>query len=108
MSDYNDFLGQVQMRLIEMGYLPPLWPTEEDPVESAAQMIAGLMDGWISVEDRLPEFSMFVDVWVKSTEREDYGRRICSVLLEHSADDLHPAEYVSHWMPLPEPPKERG
>jgi len=68
-----------------------------------------MSDKWISVEDRLPEFSMFVDVWVKSTEREDYGRRICDVLIERSADHMtHPAEYVSHWMPLPEPPKERG
>jgi predicted nucleic-acid-binding Zn-ribbon protein len=41
----DDFLGQVQDRLIKMGCSPPLWPNVDDPVQSAADMIADLLRG---------------------------------------------------------------
>ena len=48
-QDLDDFLSQVQARVIELGHMPPAWPTSErdgtdDPVESAARMICGLLD----------------------------------------------------------------
>jgi hypothetical protein len=67
---------------------------------------------WVSVDDRLPDDETYVDVYIKSTENLDYGRRVCEVLFiterkqKFKTPIFHPAEYVSHWMPLPEPPKE--
>lgn len=59
---------------------------------------------WISVKDRLPEDTGYVLAWSPRyqevviawySEEEDFWR---------TEDDLAP--FPSHWMPLPEPPKE--
>lgn len=64
-------------------------------------------DGWISVKDRMPEEFTSVIVHVPgenqwSTVREAYFARggWCTRIGIFSTDD------VTHWMPLPEPPKE--
>ena len=66
-----------------------------------------LTDQWISVEERLPE---------KSGEVLTYRPNFVTVMdysIKHKAfnafDDLESASYaieVTHWMPLPKPPKE--
>lgn len=62
------------------------------------------MSKWISVKDRLPEDTGYVLAWSPRyqevviawySEEEDFWR---------TEDDLAP--FPSHWMPLPEPPKE--
>ena len=71
---------------------------------------------WISVKDRLPEKvenRLFPTVIVYTTTGEvavgfiDYTGDTFWVL-RGDADTLeeHPMEYVTHWMLLPEPPKE--
>lgn len=62
---------------------------------------------WISVEERLPEKGVFVVVY--------YGHFIGNLMdvymwdgecWRSSSGYLEDAENITHWMPLPEPPKE--
>lgn len=68
----------------------------------------GLIDAqpkWISVKDRLPEDDADYLVWVADTctvERAMYYGD--GEWLTEDLDDL--TRLVTHWMPLPEPPKE--
>ena len=67
---------------------------------------------WISVEDRLPEESGYYLIYQKSdlwfgkviqTARWNKTKRIF-----RGAQAGCFMEYVTHWMPLPEPPKMKG
>ena len=76
------------------------WPAQKDD-----------NNGWISVKDRLPE---------NSNEVLTYGNGLIRVmcLLDHGSGDgdylvweddygyYEELDNVTHWMPLPEPPKE--
>jgi len=57
---------------------------------------------WISVEERLPPPNITVIVW-------PYPVELPALLLRHIKDDgvtwFFDAFPVTHWMPLPEPPK---
>jgi hypothetical protein len=66
---------------------------------------------WISVEERLPEVSVTVLAWDK-----DDGPVVAERLIRKSLGDdghwyvnwdgcIYPAD-ITHWMPLPAPPKE--
>ena len=62
------------------------------------------MSEWISVKDRLPETPVEVLVfnlgtWVLAYWNEDVGQWIL-----YNGDKV--LRYVTHWMPLPEPPEE--
>lgn len=73
---------------------------------------------WISVKDRLPEKvenRLFPTVIVYTTTGEvAVGFIDCTGdtfwVLHGDADTLaeYPMEYVTHWMPLPETPKEES
>lgn len=66
------------------------------------------MSEWISVKDRLPEKSGYHLVYYAFTERSE--PLICKRYFHEEAPDVfvHRKE-MTHWMPLPEPPKgERG
>ena len=64
------------------------------------------MSDWISVTDRLPEKE--TTVWVCTKENEQIGAWLEDT--GWTANDLN-EEYwlsgVTHWMPLPAPPKEK-
>lgn len=68
------------------------------------------MDGWISVEDRLPK----VGETVLFTGKNSYGNRFITqrgwfdgdFWRRNDGDKVYPSTPVTHWMPLPEPPKE--
>lgn len=60
---------------------------------------------WISVKDRLPEDDAHYLVWVSdacTVERAMYYGD--GEWLTEELDNL--TRYVTHWMPMPEPPKE--
>ena len=63
------------------------------------------MDEWISVKDRLPESDVYVFVFLRNRD----GYRYKYAFARHfgrrwiRSDNRY---FVTHWMPLPEPPKE--
>lgn len=58
-------------------------------------------NGWISVKDRLPEEEVYVLVW------ETQGFAYCDMLKSGAWNiGANNGAIISHWMPLPEPPKE--
>lgn len=75
------------------------------------------MPKWISVEDALPNGSNgfdFCETVIVYTQDEQVttGWNNCGewYLLNWDNEFIskHPADYVTHWMPLPEPPKENN
>lgn len=62
------------------------------------------MNDWISVKDRLPEYDE--PVFGYDGELADMGivNYLNGEFFDLYGDDMN----VTHWMPLPEPPKERG
>ena len=72
----------------------------------ASYIRAGVIQQWIPVTERLPE--NFVSVLGYMTDAGDFPPvRECytvgNAFFFPALSDVHP---VSHWMPLPEPPKE--
>lgn len=75
------------------------------------------MSDWISVKDRLPKFDKPVIGFIADTKPEfmDYAIEIVSLnsvtergnlkLVEFRGNDYREHE-ISHWMPLPKPPKQ--
>lgn len=73
---------------------------------------------WISVEDRLPETDVWVAVWYMDKDG-DYFPTVGACRdggdgLTYWETDVdineraYPPEKITHWMPLPEPPKEES
>ena len=60
--------------------------------------------GWISVKDRLPQNRQWVlcqcRAWIREVLRLQDGRWY------HDSEHTYFISFVTHWMPLPEPPKE--
>lgn len=80
------------------------------------------MSEWVSVKEALPENGRYLtcSVWAGkqmididsfSTDRskvDDYDMRGLGAGFynQHSESGYYPVDDVTHWMPLPEPPKE--
>lgn len=81
------------------------------------------MNEWISVKDRLPNYDQLALLWQSELQAQFVGRRVDSGLAfplyywectseffeawkEIYFPKLMHEGTVSHWMPLPEPPKE--
>ena len=53
-----------------------------------------------------------IDIWVKSTENPDFGRRACDMHFDGlgffglNAPSKAWGEYASHWMPVTKPPEK--
>ena len=64
-------------------------------------------EGWISVDDRLPDREGYFDVFVRSPGESIYNGRQADVLYCDSRwqATLQYGQHVSHWMPLPPAPK---
>jgi len=56
------------------------------------------MMGWISTKDRLPEVGVRV--------LASYTNQYVTINQMHIQDDASFVRNITHWMPLPEPPKE--
>lgn len=65
------------------------------------------MDEWISVEDRLPESVRGIDVLVYRPFAHEMPANDANVTIKRYSISLgfSGCHKVTHWMPLPEPPK---
>jgi hypothetical protein len=63
-------------------------------------------DNWISVKDRLPDESIHVR-WLCADGVEDVGFFFKEKGNLFATWDLCSYSEVTHWQPLPEPPKEK-
>ena len=63
---------------------------------------------WISVDDRLPEAGKLVlCIWERGDDKQNYGfGRYQAHDVWYVSNEGMPC--VTHWMPLPEPPKMKG
>lgn len=61
---------------------------------------------WIKIEDRFPPIEQMYIVYIrnKETEMKDVTTRFCGRKDEFITDEW--GWEVTHWMPLPDPPKE--
>ena len=100
----------VREKLIEI-LRKPIFPHElVDPTESVADYLldSGVtVQEWISVDDRLPEVGGYV---VCIAKRNPFSRFMPMVARIEKNGWVNPIteQYISevtHWMPLPEPPK---
>lgn len=61
---------------------------------------------WISVEDRLPENYQEVIVFVDAANaKEIYMAQYMNLSFNILVSGNH-SNFITHWMPLPEPPKQ--
>lgn len=60
------------------------------------------MSEWISVEDRLPESSWQKEIVVWNGKWSRVGHYITGIFVSPHDEVL---DGITHWMPLPEPPK---
>lgn len=89
----------------------------DTPALNSLQSVDGVTGGWIPVSERMPDDDDFVYIW----PRPDFGVELhvgqyceCSpkgdgwyaqVYEQNYGIEWHPIT-VTHWMPLPNPPKE--
>lgn len=81
---------------------PLLGPCAEKVLSAAADMLEqdAKKTSWISVKDRLPEPNERVLAYFPGTRDSE------AVILPSKGWAVN--KFVSHWMPLPEPPKEEA
>ena len=81
---------------------------EGSDLHTLCKIAQAYLNPWISVEERLPEPGSIVDIYSESSGRETnikyWGMSIRGG--EWINQDEYWLDYVTHWMPLPNPPKE--
>ena len=63
-------------------------------------------EGWVSVEDRLPEDNAYIMVWSKTISMPDIARFVKHKEIYESVVVDWDAAEITHWQPLPAAPKE--
>ena len=99
----------VREKLIEI-LRKPIFPHElVDPIEAVADYLldSGVtVQEWISVKDRLPEEKADCIVYYQHAYCDNDGYwAIGMCFYDGEKFQLNPAYKVTHWMPLPNPPK---
>ena len=72
-------------------------------VNSLRCRIAEFENPWISVEDRLPDAGQWYLCWSRNQTQIIFLDTVEPIMWLQDGDYL---ENVTHWMPLPTPPKE--
>lgn len=110
-DNWKDFVKEYSFKDIREIYTNGSWLIPTFRVEQMMEHF--VKPDWISVKDRLPKFNQKVFAVYNDT---DYGdgisiRRL--IIAELTVDGYwlegviwHPDTSITHWMPLPEPPKE--
>ena len=99
----------VREKLIEI-LRKPIFPHElVDPTEAVADYLLAngvTVQEWISVDDRLPEEKANCIVYYQHSYCDNDGYwAIGMCFYDGEKFQLNPAYKVTHWMPLPDPPK---
>jgi len=79
------------------------WFKHNLPVFTAPSVKA---DGWVSVEDELPKVGQKVDLWLVPDDEEKSYRMTWTWEKESTARITINGCKVTHWQPLPAPPKQ--
>lgn len=88
-------------------YEDPNRAEKYDTLNAAIDLInnPSMLSRWISVKDRLPEHG-FVLVWCAYTHSVEIAKYKGSLWRTQERRYALNSSWVTHWMPLPEPPKE--
>ena len=83
-----------------------LYPSEREELADGLIVNGVTVQEWISVDDRLPEEKVNCIVHYKHAycDNDDYWA-IGMCFYDGEKFQLAPAYKVTHWMPMPEPPK---
>lgn len=63
------------------------------------------MSEWISVKERLPEEGEVILTRDKYGHLRDRTLKRVGKMMLFTPDGMEPIRHITHWMPLPEPPK---
>jgi len=103
MRDYDSTVKN--LREAAKGLLFDAMPYRASVMQDAADAIEELLatvPTWISVEERLPEDEQWLLVW-------GHGQKIPTMMFRESGawidDQFEFHTTITHWMPLPAPPK---
>jgi hypothetical protein len=83
--------------------------TARELIDEQPTIEAETDNGWISVDDRLPDKNQKILAFYKALGEENriHNDLIATNWRKSNGDFIPTAGYkVTHWMPLPEPPKE--
>lgn len=69
-----------------------------------SQSILPTVGGWVSVKDRLPEAG--VKCLIRDMKDAAIGMYMENGIWQWADGDFYAKGGITHWMPLPEPPKE--
>lgn len=61
---------------------------------------------WISVKDRLPEDNGYLQKFIVCRSKPSATSGKVLIETEYFTDKFSGKSNITHWMPLPEPPKE--
>ena len=104
MSDFRPNITADYLRKLAMYSDPTAQYTYLQCADRIAELEAELEQfRWVSVEERLPEYGKLVLTLSDNGPEVDYLKTSDKFTQDHPTDCGMP---VTHWMPLPAPPKE--
>ena len=109
MRDYADIISQIRIAAIGVKKQSNRLTLMQDAADAIEELLAAVPH-WISVEERLPEKHVEVLICTEDYEKNELGFANTAVWdgseWIETWNRKESILYVSHWMPLPAPPKE--